>query len=332
MKKFSHKSLVIYGIIAVSLIFNVVLSIYMSKSLPNLKLMHNKNQAYTADKKIDQSSNKIIVFQTDFGDKDGAVSAMKGVALSVDSSLKLYDLTHEIPNYDIWEAAYRLEQTSKYWPKGTVIVSVVDPGVGTNRKSVVLKTKNGYYFVGPDNGTWTLIAESMGIDELREIDEKTNRIPNSQESYTFYGRDVFAYTAARLASGVIKYEEVGPLLKPEVVNLAYQKPICENGVVKGMIPILDIQYGNIWSNIDKNTFEKLSVKKGDMLNIEIKNKNDIVYKGKIKYVSTFGDVEKGESLVYLNEMLNVSLAINMGSFSNEYKVYSGVDWNISITK
>src|SRR6266567_5533167 len=108
------------------------------------------------------AQNKIIVFQTDFGLKDGAVSAMKGVAMSVSPDLKLFDLTHEIPAFNIWEGAYRLEQTVSYWPAGTVFVSVIDPGVGTNRKSVVLKTKTGHYFVTPDNGTLTLIAQSLG--------------------------------------------------------------------------------------------------------------------------------------------------------------------------
>src|SRR5436305_7685639 len=99
------------------------------------------------------AQNKIVVFQSDFGLKDGAVSAMKGVALSVSLDLKLFDLTHEIPAYNIWEAAYRLQQTVAYWPTGTVFVSVVDPGVGTNRRSVVLKTKFGHFIVTPDNGT-----------------------------------------------------------------------------------------------------------------------------------------------------------------------------------
>src|ERR1700754_2907674 len=106
---------------------------------------------------------KIVVFQSDFGVKDGAVSAMKGVAMGVSTDLKLYDLTHEIPAYDIWEAAYRLMQTVPYWPGGTVFVSVVDPGVGTERKSVVLKTKSNHYIVTPNNGTLTLVARTLGI-------------------------------------------------------------------------------------------------------------------------------------------------------------------------
>ncbi|HEX3081280.1 MAG TPA: SAM-dependent chlorinase/fluorinase, partial [Puia sp.] len=167
--------------------------------------------------------NKIVVFQSDFGLKDGAVSAMKGVAMGVSTDLKLFDLTHEIPAYNIWEAAYRLEQTVPYWPAGTVFVSVVDPGVGTTRKSVVLKTKTGQYIVTPDNGTLTLIASSQGIAEVRQIDEILNRRKNSQESYTFHGRDVYAYTAARLASGVITFEQVGMKLPNEVIRIPFQQ-------------------------------------------------------------------------------------------------------------
>src|SRR5271169_5724215 len=190
------------------------------------------------------SQNKIVVFQSDFGLKDGAVSAMKGVAMGVDSSLKLFDLTHEVPAYNIWEAAYRLEQTVPYWPAGTVFVSVVDPGVGTTRKSVVLKTKTGQYIVTPDNGTLTLIASSQGIAEIRQIDEVLNRRKNSQESYTFHGRDVYAYTAARLAAGVITYEQVGPLLEPKVVKLEYPAPTVENGTATGMIYVSKGLLGN----------------------------------------------------------------------------------------
>src|SRR5512145_343457 len=108
-----------------------------------------------------------IVFQTDFGLKDGAVAEMKGVALSVGPSLQLFDITHEIPPYNIWEAAYRLNQAASFWPKGTVFVSVVDPGVGTERRSVVLRTRSGHYFVSPDNGTLTLVAEDLGIEAVR---------------------------------------------------------------------------------------------------------------------------------------------------------------------
>ena len=143
--------------------------------------------------------------------------------MSVDSSLKLFDLTHEIPAYNIWEAAYRLEQTVPYWPAGTVFVSVVDPGVGTDRTSVVLKTSKGHFIVTPDNGTLTLIAQTEGIDEVREIDESVNRRQGSEISYTFHGRDVYAYTGARLASGKITFEQVGRSLPKEVETFRINK-------------------------------------------------------------------------------------------------------------
>lgn len=278
------------------------------------------------------AQNKIVVFQSDFGLKDGAVAAMKGVAMSVSPDLKLYDLTHEIPAYNIWEAGYRLQQTAQYWPVGTVFVSVVDPGVGSERKSVVLKTKTGYFFVTPDNGTLTLIAESMGIEELREIDETKNRRQGSGESYTFHGRDVYAYTGARLANGTIKFEEVGPMLPPQVVSINYQKATFESGVIKGNIPILDIQYGNVWSNIDANTFKQLNSGHGDTLLVNIYRGKQKVYTGTLPFATTFSAVAVGKPLAYLNSLLNLSFALNQGSFSAVHKVYSGAEWSVTVKK
>ncbi|EEF26184.1 conserved hypothetical protein, partial [Ricinus communis] len=198
------------------------------------------------------AANHALVLQTDFGTSDGAVSAMRGVAYGVDPSLTVADLTHDIPDYDIWVGGYRLFQTANYWPEGTVFVSVIDPGVGTARKSVVLKTRAGRYFVGPDNGQFTLIAERDGVAELREIDEQVNRLPGSGESYTFHGRDVYAYVGARLASGAIRYEQVGPALPSDsVVRIAYQKAVNDGGKLRGIIPVLDVKYGNVWTNIPK---------------------------------------------------------------------------------
>ena len=278
------------------------------------------------------AQNKIIVFQSDFGLKDGAVSAMKGVAMTVDSSLKLFDLTHEIPAYNIWEAAYRLEQTMPYWPAGTVFVSVVDPGVGTNRKSVILKTTSGHFIVTPDNGTLTLIAQSLGIAEIREIDEAANRRKGSEKSYTFHGRDVYAYTAARLASGKITYEQVGAALPKEVVSIPYQRPTLINNTLKGTIAILDIQYGNIWTNITDELFKQLNVKTSDKLNVTIFNKGKKVYQSVMPYCNTFGAVAKGKPLLYLNSLMQVSFALNMDNFSAVNKVYSGSEWTVEVKK
>ncbi|QDY54834.1 SAM hydrolase/SAM-dependent halogenase family protein [Helicobacter pylori] len=277
-------------------------------------------------------ADNALILQTDFSLKDGAVSAMKGVAFSVDSNLKIFDLTHEIPPYNIWEGAYRLYQTASYWPKGSVFVSVVDPGVGTKRKSVVLKTKNGQYFVSPDNGTLTLVAQTLGIDSVREIDEKANRLKGSEKSYTFHGRDVYAYTGARLASGAITFEQVGPELPPKVVEIPYQKAKATKGGVKGNIPILDIQYGNVWSNISDKLLNQAKIKRNDILCVTIFKGSKKQYEGKMPYVASFGGVLKGQPLVYLNSLLNVSVALNRDNFAQKYQIKSGADWNIDIKK
>ena len=204
---------------------------------------------------------------------------MRGVAVSVDPTLRLENLTHEIPAFDIWEGAYRLSTTAPYWPPGTVFVSVIDPGVGTERKSVVLKTRSGHYFVSPDNGTLTLVAEDLGIEAVREIDESRYRRPGSEQSYTFHGRDVYSYAAAHLASGKIAFEDIGPELPPEVVAIAYQKPEVQGDVVRGNIPILDVQFGNVWTNIDRATFERLGVAKGAEVAVRIFNEGEQVFEG-----------------------------------------------------
>jgi S-adenosylmethionine hydrolase len=275
---------------------------------------------------------KIVVFQSDFGVKDGAVSAMKGVAMGVSPDLKLYDLTHEIPAYDIWEGAYRLMQTVPYWPAGTVFVSVIDPGVGTSRKSVVAKTKTGQYIVTPDNGTLTLIAETLGIAELREIDEAVNRRKDSEKSYTFHGRDVYAYTGARLASGTITYEQVGKALPDTVVMIRYQKAVAEGSKIKGNIPVLDIQYGNVWTNIGGDLVKKLNLKPGDSMQVTIYNNNKKVYQGRMPYVETFGAVGKGKPLAYLNSLLQLSFALNQQSFAKVHGVSSGNAWSVEVTR
>ena len=276
--------------------------------------------------------NGIVVYQTDFGLKDGAVSAMHGVALSVDPELRLEDLTHEIPAFNIWEGAYRLADTVPYWPAGTVFVSVVDPGVGTARKSVVLATESGHFVVSPDNGTLTLVAENLGIAAVREIDESRYRRPGSELSYTFHGRDVYSYAAAHLAAGKIRFEDLGPELPPEVVRIDYQKPTLAGGRVAGNIPILDVQFGNVWTNIDRATFEQLGVVKGAEVEVKIFEGEKQVYAGTMPYVSTFGDVPQGLPLLYLNSVDDVALAINWGNFAETHGIGSGPEWRIEVAR
>lgn len=278
-----------------------------------------------------RSKQTAVVFQSDFGVKDGAVSAMKGVATEAGAH-ELYDLTHEIPAYNIWEAAYRLEQTAPFWPKGTVFVSVVDPGVGTSRKSVVMRSRSGHYFVTPDNGTLTLVAESLGIDAVREIDEAVNRRKQSGASYTFHGRDVYSYTGARLAANVISFEEVGKELPKSVVTIPYTKATLQGNTIEGGIPILDIQYGNVWSNIPDSLFKQLQVTAGAPVKVEIRKQDSLYYSGAIPFVNTFGDVPEGKPLAYMNSLMNFSLALNMGNFADSFHISSGPEWSLRISK
>jgi S-adenosylmethionine hydrolase len=273
-----------------------------------------------------------LVLQSDFGVKDAAVASMKGVAVNVSSDLEIYDLTHEVPTFNIWEASLRLAEVAEYWPKGTVFVSVVDPGVGTKRKSVVLKTKSGHYFVSPDNGSLTAVAEQLGVEAVREIDEAVNRLANSEKSYTFHGRDVYAYTGARLAAGVISFAEVGRELPAEVMSIPYQKPRVDEGRIYGNIEILDPQFGNIWTNIDRETFKALELDPGDNVSIVIFNDGKVVLTQTLPYFPTFGRVPVGEPLLYLNSLNKVSLAINQGNYSETFDVKSGASWSIRIEK
>ncbi len=277
-------------------------------------------------------SQGALVFQSDFGLEEPAVASMKGVAYGVSPDLKMFDITHEIPVFNIWEAAYRLNQTARYWPPGTVFVSVVDPGVGTDRKSVVLKTKSGHYFVSPDNGSLTLVAESLGIAEVRRIDETVNRFAGSERSHTFHGRDVYAYTGARLASGVISFEQVGPSEDRSVVSIDYRKPAITEGRIEGNIPILDIHYGNVWTNIDVDLFDQLGLSVGDSVWVRISDRTETLFEEKVRYVSSFGGVALGEPALYVNDILSIGLAINQGNFAAQYGIEPGPDRNIEIWK
>ncbi|HTH48857.1 MAG TPA: S-adenosyl-l-methionine hydroxide adenosyltransferase family protein [Candidatus Limnocylindria bacterium] len=273
-----------------------------------------------------------LVFQTDFGLKDGAVSAMKGVAFGVSPALKQFDLTHEIPAYNVWEAAFRLKQTTPYWPGTTVFVSVVDPGVGTARKAVVARTKSGQLIVTPDNGTLTFLAESPGLAEVREIDVARQRLKGSEASHTFHGRDVFAYVGARLAAGQLDFADVGPRLTNDVIRIAYQRANATNGVIVGGIPVLDVQYGNVWSNIPRELFAQGQPRLGEVFAVKILHAGKTVLELRAPYSTSFGDVPKGQPLLYLNSLLDVSLALNQGSFAQKFHIGSGPDWSLELRK
>ena len=278
-------------------------------------------------------TSQFLVLQTDFGLKDGAVSAMHGVAHMVASYVIVSDLTHEIPPYDIWAVSYRLYQTIKYWPKGTTFVSVVDPGVGFNRKSIAAKTKSGHFIITPDNGSLTHVATYMGLEEVREIDEQKNRLPYSSESNTFHGRDIYAYNGALLAEGEKSFEDLGETLDPtSVVKLPLTEASLENDHLRGSIDVLDIRFGSLWTNIPYDLIKKANIQRGDKLTVTITYQDQVYYHDTISFVRSFADASINDPLIYINSLVNVGIALNQASFADTYNIGTGNDWKIDLIK
>lgn len=274
-----------------------------------------------------------LVFQSDFGLTDGAVCAMYGVSLAVNKDLQIFNLTHDITPYNIWEASYRLYQSVEYWPEGTVFVSVVDPGVGSARKSVVAKTKNGQFIVTPDNGTLTHIKKNIGIESVREIDETRHRRKNTEYSYTFHGRDVYANTGAKLASGQINFEDVGEELPVEgILELECGEVLLGEGEVSGCVDILDVRFGSLWTNVPREEFKKIGAEVGDKVEVVIYNNSTLVYSNTIVYGHSFADVRIGEPIIYVNSLYCMAVAINQGSFAKAYSIGTGSHWKIVFKK
>lgn len=266
-----------------------------------------------------------LVIQADF-----AGLVMTGVAHSVSKDLDVYNVRPLIPLYNIRAASDSLAYNAQTWPAGTVFVSVVDPGVGTDRKSVVLKTDNDLYFVSPDNGSLSGPADAYGIAAVREIDENVNRIPGSDWSHTFHGRDVYSYTGARLAAGVISYEEVGPLLDPDVIRLPALGARLEDGVLYGSVSGGTGRLGNISFSIDRHLFATLDAEYGAMFDVVIMNDGETAWQGSLPYVKSFGDVPLGDNLLFINSSGETSIAVNQGSFAATFGIGEGPDWTIEI--
>lgn len=271
-----------------------------------------------------------LVLQSDFGTRDGAVASMKGVALGVDPALRIVDLTHEIAPFDIWEAAYRLRQVTPFWTKGTVFVSIVDPGVGTERRGVVALMTTGHLVVTPDNGTLTLLANE--IVEVREIDVARQRLPGSERSHTFHGRDVFAHLGARLAAGDVRFEDVGPSRGVSIVRLPVVAATSDRNTLRGMIAMIDRPYGNLWTNIPASMVDGAGFGVGDTLQVTISNAGRVLFHGSVPFAASFGFVATDRPVLYLNSLLELAIALNQGSFAERYHVQAGPAWTVSVTR
>ena len=273
-----------------------------------------------------------LIFQSDFGRADGAVGAMCSVAYCVCGDLKISDLTHEIPQYDIWRPL-RLIQTVSYWPERRGIRICCGSGVGSTRRSIVAQTEGGQYVVTPDNGTLTHIKKLAGIPGSQVIDESVNRLPGSGESYTFHGRDIYAYTGARLASGIIGFEGVGPEVPVEsVVEIPFVPAKLEENEVSGTIDVLDVRFGSLWTNIPRELFLKMGVSYGERIEVIIEKRGHTVYRTSLIYAHSFADAFIGEALVYVNSLDFMAVAINQGNFARAYNVGTGLSWRITMRK
>ncbi|QSB51909.1 SAM hydrolase/SAM-dependent halogenase family protein [Leuconostoc falkenbergense] len=279
-----------------------------------------------------------LVLQTDFGLQDGAVSSMRGVAYGVADNIVVSDLTHGITPFNIFEGSFRLFQTFRDWQAGTVFVSVVDPGVGSNRLSIIAKTKTGHYIVTPDNGTLSHLLTNGLIESARVIDETTQRLPGSEKSATFHGRDIYAFNGAKLASGQTQFEDyrqsvsVDDLVRLPITPGRYQETQYEQPQLVGNIDITDVNFGSLWSNIPISEFEKLNLVYGDTLRVQITHHDHVLFDEVLPYVNTFTDVNPGEPLIYIDSVYTVAFGVHTVSFEQTYHVGAGQNWAVVLTK
>ena len=274
-----------------------------------------------------------ILLQTDFSLSWGAVASMKGVMRQVDPQLDVVDLCHEIRTYDPWEASLSLAAVEPYWPKGTIFVSVVDPGVGTARRACAALLKDGNIIITPDNGTLTHMKIKPGIQEIREIDETINRFHPDEEVSVFHGRDLFGYCAARLASGIITFAEVGPEYPVDETVMAeeyFLHPSYEDGVWSAVLMTGLRHFGGVELNISNREWEAHRYPFGTMFQVEIYQEGKLVMDETIPYVQTFGDVKEGMPLLYRGSSSYLSLDCNQASFMDRYHVDFGKTWTATI--
>jgi len=253
-----------------------------------------------------------IVFMTDFGVANDAVAICKAVMVGIAPEARIMDITHLVTPYQIGEASRLLQGVTPYYPAGTVFVIVVDPGVGTSRKAIIVKTKKGQYFVVPDNGLMTPIVDADGLEGAREITNPAWMIGDKISS-TFHGRDIFSPTAAHLARGE-DWTQAGPAVDVLVRLNPPTATVDAKGISAEVIG-LDDPFGSLITNISGEDFKKLGYALDEKVTVKIDNKSYTV-----PYVKTFMGVPVGQPLLYLDSRDRVGFAVNQRDFSKAYKV------------
>ncbi|MCJ7561231.1 S-adenosyl-l-methionine hydroxide adenosyltransferase family protein [Candidatus Bathyarchaeota archaeon] len=260
----------------------------------------------------------MITLTTDFGLKDPYVAEMKAVILGICPNAVIVDITHEIEKFNIRMGAYVLASAVPYFPKGTIHVAVVDPGVGTQRRPIMIQTKQGF-FVGPDNGLLILAAENQGIERIHEITNPRLMLP--KVSSTFHGRDIFAPAAAHLANGV-KPTEFGPEIR-EVAKPEFAKVTRRKDVLLGEVLHVD-NFGNIITNISAKEIVHISVK--DAVNVELPNCTL-----KLKLCKAYAETKPQEPLALIGSHNYLEIAINQDNAAEKFKTKPGDKIQISLT-
>ena len=254
----------------------------------------------------------IIVFMTDFGTANDAVAICRAVIYGIAPEVRVTDITHQVTPFSIEEASRFLYGVTPYYPAGTVFLVVVDPGVGTSRKAVAVKSKKGQYFILPDNGVITPVLDRDGLESAREITNQHWMI-EAPLSSTFHGRDIFSPAAAHLAAGW-EFNLVGPPVQ-QLVRLSLRTSVASEKGVEGDVIGLDDPYGSLVTDISGEDFKQLGYNLGDKVFVQI-NKKVVA----LPYARTFMDVPVGESLLYIDSRDRVGIAVNQDSYSRKFSV------------
>jgi S-adenosylmethionine hydrolase len=217
--------------------------------------------------------------------------------------------------FSIEEASRFLYGVTPYYPAGTVFLVVVDPGVGTSRKAIAVKSKKGQYFILPDNGVITPVVDRDGLESAREITNQHWMI-QAPLSSTFHGRDIFSPAAAHLAGGW-EFELVGPPIQ-QLVRLSLKTPVVTEKGIDGDVIGLDDPYGSLVTDIAGDDFKKLGYNLGDKVFVKISKKAVA-----LPFARTFMDVPVGESLLYIDSRGHVGIAINQGSYARKFNIAPG---------
>lgn len=253
-----------------------------------------------------------VVFMTDFGVLDDSVALCKGVMYGIAPNLRIVDLTHQVDAFSIRDGARFLFGATPYFPAGTVFVAVVDPGVGSARKAVVVKSKRGQFFVLPDNGLMTMIEDRDGIEGARHI-TNPDWMVGAKISSTFHGRDIFSPVGAHIARGD-DWTQVGPEIKG-LVRLDLKPARVDDNGLTGEVIALDGPYGNLITNIDSDDFLKLGYQRGDRLKVTIAGREV-----DLPFVRTFSDVPLKQPLLFIDSRGRASFALNQASFAATYGI------------